>query len=117
MHSGSELIETWIPTGGFKLERRKARTPDGAVFAECLVPKWEIDDLMADRPCTRQTCLHRIVADCPPERIRRQEPAIASWIESQSRKILPTGITSPKRRQAGHLGCTPNLGYPWMGLW
>jgi hypothetical protein len=69
MHSGSELIQTWIPIGGFKLERRKARTPDGgATFTECLVPKWEIDDLMADYPCARQPCLHRIVADCEPEK-------------------------------------------------
>ena len=58
-----------IPVGGFKLERRKARTPDGgATVTECLVPKWEIDDLMQDQPCARQPCLHRIVADCPPEK-------------------------------------------------
>ncbi len=69
MHSGSELIETWIPVGGFKLKRRRVRTPDGgATFTECLVPKWEIDDLIADQPCARQPCLHRIVAECPPER-------------------------------------------------
>jgi hypothetical protein len=69
MHSGYELIEKWIPTGGFKLERRKARAPDrGAVFAQCLVPKWQIDDLMPDQPCARQPCLHRVVADCPPEK-------------------------------------------------
>jgi hypothetical protein len=68
MPAGSELIETWIPTGGFRLERRRARTPDGTLtFTECLVPKWEIDDLTPDRPCARQPCLHRIVADGPPE--------------------------------------------------
>jgi hypothetical protein len=61
MHSGSELVETWTPVGEFKLERRRARTPDGgAVLAECPVPKWEIDDLMPDHPCARQPCLHRI---------------------------------------------------------
>ena len=69
MTSGSELVQTWIPSGGFKLERRKARTPDGgATFAECLVPKWEIDDLTPDLSCARQPCLHRIVADCQPEK-------------------------------------------------
>jgi hypothetical protein len=68
MTAGSALIETWIPTGGFRIERRRARTPDGALtVTECLVPKWEIDDLMADQPCARQPCLHRIVADCGPE--------------------------------------------------
>ena len=69
MHTGSELVETWIPVSGFKIERRRVRTQDGgATVTECLVPKWEIDDLMADHPCARQPCLHRIVADCPPER-------------------------------------------------
>ena len=64
MTSGSELVETWIPVGGFKVERRKVRTPDGgATFTECLVPKWEIDDLTPDQPCARQPCLHRIVAE------------------------------------------------------
>jgi hypothetical protein len=69
MHTGSELVETWIPVSGFKIERRRVRTQDGgATVTECLVPKWEIDDLMPDHPCARQPCLHRIVADCPPER-------------------------------------------------
>ena len=65
MHSGSELIETWVPIGGFKIDRRRVRTRDGSLtFTDCLVPKWEIDDLMADQPCARQPCLHRIIADC-----------------------------------------------------
>jgi len=55
MHTGSELVETWTPVGGFKVERRKVRTPDGgATFGECLVPKWEIGDLTPDQPCARQ---------------------------------------------------------------
>jgi len=54
-HAGSELIETWIPDGGFKLERRKVQTPDGsATFTECLVPKWEFGELTPDQPCARQ---------------------------------------------------------------
>jgi hypothetical protein len=69
MHTGSELVETWIPSGGFKLERRKVRTPEGgATFTECLVPRWDTGELDLDRPCARQPCLHRIVADCLPER-------------------------------------------------
>jgi hypothetical protein len=56
-------------SGGFKVERRRVRTPDDDLtVTECLVSRWEIDDLMPDQPCTRQPCLHRIVADCPPEK-------------------------------------------------
>ena len=68
MHSGSELIQTWIPTGGFRIERRKLKTPDGgSAIADCLVPKWTDDDLAPDHPCARQPCLHRIFAECPPD--------------------------------------------------
>jgi hypothetical protein len=50
MTSGSELVKTWIPDGGFKIERRKVRTPDGtATVTECLVPKWDIGELTPDR--------------------------------------------------------------------
>jgi hypothetical protein len=74
MHIGSELVETWIPVGGFKIERRRVRTPDGgATVTECLVPKWDIGELDLDQPCARQPCLHRLVADCLPER----EPILA----------------------------------------
>ncbi len=33
--TSSQLFETWIPDGGFEVQRRK--TPDG--MADCLVPK------------------------------------------------------------------------------
>ena len=69
MPAGSELIETWIPNGGFKVERRRVRTQEGeATVTECLVPKWEHGELTSDQPCARQPSLHRIVADCPPEK-------------------------------------------------
>jgi hypothetical protein len=49
MHTGSELVETWIPTGGFRIERRKVRTQDGsAIVTECLVPRWDIGELDLD---------------------------------------------------------------------
>ena len=68
MHSGSELLQTWIPDGGFQIERRKLKTPDGgSAIADCLVPKWTDDELTPDKPCARQPCLHLIVADCPAE--------------------------------------------------
>ena len=39
MHTGSELLETWIPDGGFMIERRKLKTADGSPVADCRVPK------------------------------------------------------------------------------
>lgn len=68
MHSGSELLETWIPDGGFVIERRKLKTADGgSAVADCLVAKWPDDELARDLPCARQPCLHRIFAECPPD--------------------------------------------------
>jgi hypothetical protein len=67
--TGSELVETWIPDGGFKFERRRVRTPEGGTtVTECLVPKWGHGELTPDQPCARQPCLHWIVADCAPEK-------------------------------------------------
>jgi hypothetical protein len=58
MYGGSELLETWIPDGGFKMERRRTKAPDGgSTITECLVPKWAGDELTQDRPCARQPCL------------------------------------------------------------
>jgi hypothetical protein len=66
MHTGSDLLETWIPNGGFMIERRKLKTSDGgSAVADCLVPKWADDELARDLPCVRQPCLHRIFAECP----------------------------------------------------
>jgi hypothetical protein len=88
MHTGSELVETWIPVGGFKIERRKIRTPEGnTTFTDCLVPKWEPAELAADRPCARQPCLHRIVADRAPER--------APILDLAGRYGLLTAATTP----------------------
>jgi hypothetical protein len=68
MHTGSELLETWIPDGGFEIAKRRLKTGDGASAAvECLVAKWTDDELARDFPCARQPCLHRIFADCPPD--------------------------------------------------
>jgi len=69
-NSGAGLVETWIPDGGFEIQRRKMKTPDGNnVVTDCLVPKWSDDDLMADRPLHRQPFLHRVLAICPHDRI------------------------------------------------
>jgi hypothetical protein len=68
MHTGSELLETWIPDGGFEIAKRRLKTGDGgSALADCLVPKWADDELTPDLPCARQPCLHRIFADCPPD--------------------------------------------------
>jgi hypothetical protein len=67
MHTGADLLETWIPDGGFEITKRKLKTGDGVSAAvECLVAKWPDDELARDFPCVRQPCLHRIFADCPP---------------------------------------------------
>jgi hypothetical protein len=68
MHSGSELLETWIPDGGFGIAKRRLKTGDGgSALADCLVPKWTDDELTPHLPCARQPCLHRIFAECPPD--------------------------------------------------
>lgn len=72
MNSGAALVETWIPDGGFEIQRRKVKAADGgSVVADCLVPKWSSDDLTVDRPLHRQPCLHRILADCRYDQIVR----------------------------------------------
>lgn len=72
MNSDTGLVETWIPDGGFEVQRRKVKTPEGgAVVTECLVPKWSNDELTADRPLHRQPCLHRVLADCGHDQIVR----------------------------------------------
>lgn len=63
--TGSDLFETWIPDGGFEIQRRK--TNDGV--ADCLVPKWGQADVFASRPCQEQPCVHRLVADGPHDRV------------------------------------------------
>jgi hypothetical protein len=68
MTSGSELLETRILESASNFERRKVRTPDGDATVTCLVPRWNIGELTPDLRCTRQPCLHRIVANCPPEK-------------------------------------------------
>jgi len=45
----------------------QGQNPDGDTITECLVPKWEFGELTPEQPCARQPCLHRVVADCPPE--------------------------------------------------
>jgi hypothetical protein len=70
MNSGSGLVETWIPDGGFEIKRRKVKAADGgSVVTDCLVPKWSNDELTAGRPLHRQPCLHRILADCAHDQI------------------------------------------------
>ena len=55
METGTVLFETWVPTGGFRLERRKGKTPEGTVITtDWLVPAWAHDDLTATHPCAEQ---------------------------------------------------------------
>ena len=72
METGTVHFESWVPAGGFKLEKRKGKTPEGAVITtEWLVPVWAHDDLAASRPCAEQPCLHRVLADCRHDHVLR----------------------------------------------
>ena len=55
--TASALFETSVPHGGYKIDRRK----------DALVPAWPNDDFDMVRPFEDSPCLHRIVADCPPD--------------------------------------------------
>jgi hypothetical protein len=70
MKTGTVLFESWVPAGGFKLERRKGKTPEGAVVtADWLVPAWAHDELTAAHPCAEQPCIHRVLAECPHDQV------------------------------------------------
>jgi len=70
METGTVHFEAWVPNGGFKLERRKGKNPEGAVLAtDRLVPAWARDDLAATYPCAEQPCIHRVLADCRHDRV------------------------------------------------
>ena len=76
METGKVHFQTWVPAGGFKLERRKGKTPEGAVLTtDWLVPDWAEDDVAAAHPCAEQPCLHRILADCRHNQVLR----LAGW--------------------------------------
>jgi hypothetical protein len=60
MHTGSDFLETWIPDGGFMIERRKLKN-HGRRIGGCRLTwsrRWSGEDLIRDVPCTRQPCLH-----------------------------------------------------------
>jgi hypothetical protein len=68
MHTGSELLETWIPDGGFMTAKRKLKTGDGVSAAvECLVAKWPNDELARRSHSTR------------PLRRAQLWPLVPSW--------------------------------------
>ena len=70
MKTDAEALETWIPHGGFRLDRRKGKTPEGETLTtEWLVPAWASDGLTASRPCAEQPRLHRVLAECPHDQV------------------------------------------------
>jgi hypothetical protein len=74
--TGTEAAETWIPHGGFQLERRKGKTPEGSLLTtDWLVPAWANDDLTAVHPLAEQPCLHRLLATCPHDQVVK----LAGW--------------------------------------
>jgi hypothetical protein len=88
METGTVLFETWVPAGGFKLERRKGKTPEGAVITtDWLVPTWASDGLTATHPCAEQPCIHRVLAECPHNQVVK----VASFfgLLTATGKLLP----------------------------
>ncbi len=88
MQTGPGALETWVPVGGFKLEHRKGKTPEGSLLAtDWLVPTWASDNLNAAHPCVEQPCLHRVLAECPHDQVVK----IASLfgLLTASGKVLP----------------------------
>ena len=72
METGTVLFESWVPAGGFRLDHRKGKTPEGAVvITDWLVPTWASDGLTVTHPCAEQPCLHRILAECPHNQVVR----------------------------------------------
>lgn len=104
MHSGSELIETWVPKGGFRITRCKLQTRHyGIVVADCLVPRWENAELISVHPCEAQPCLHRLFAECRPDSGQFVNLASNYGLLSSSvtrrptpGEIVPASILSPE---------------------
>lgn len=70
MKTGADSLETWIPHGGFRLDHRKGKTPEGETLTtDWLVPTWASDGLTSAYPCAEQPCLHRLLAECPRDQV------------------------------------------------
>jgi hypothetical protein len=70
--TGTDAFQTWIPIGGFKLDHRKGKTPEGETLTtDWLVPAWAHDELTAVHPCAEQPCLHRLLAECSHDQVVR----------------------------------------------
>lgn len=109
MHTGSDLLETWIPDGGFVIERRKLKTAEGgSSLTDCLVPKWAGDELTRDFPCARQPCLHRIFADCPPDTGR---------IVSLAGRYGLLTVSIPRSPAPGHIVLADTLAPEPVEIW
>jgi predicted RNA-binding Zn ribbon-like protein len=68
--TGTEALEIWIPLGGFRLDRRKGKTPEAEILrTDWLVPALAYDDVAATHPLAEQPCLHRVLATCPHDRV------------------------------------------------
>jgi len=68
--TGTEALQTWVPLGGFRLDRRKGKTPEGETLTtDWLVPALAYDDVAAAHPLAEQPCLHRIIATCPHDQV------------------------------------------------
>lgn len=101
MKTGTEALETWIPLGGFRLEHRKGKTPEGETLTtDWLVPLLAYDDVAAAHPLAEQPCLHRIVATCPHDQV--VEVAGLCGLLTATGKVARVGDLPPEPVETWH---------------
>ena len=70
MKTGTDALETWVPLGGFRLDHRKGKTPEGEFLTtDWLVPVLTYDGVSPAHPCAEQPCLHRVLAECSRDQV------------------------------------------------
>jgi predicted RNA-binding Zn ribbon-like protein len=108
METGTVLFEAWVPAGGFKLERRKGKTPEGAaITTDWLVPTWASDGLTVTHPCAEQPCIHRVLAECPHNQVVKV--ASLFGLLTATGKVLPPEPVDVWHRESRALRNTTTL--------
>jgi len=99
--TGTEALETWVPLGGFRLDHRKGKTPEGEFSTtDWLVPVLAYDGVAPGYPCTEQPCLHRVLATCPHDQVIRL--ASMYGLLTASGKVARAGDLPPEPVETWH---------------
>jgi hypothetical protein len=99
--TGTEALETWVPLGGFRLDRRKGKTPEGEFSTtDWLVPVLAYDGVSPGYPCTDQPCLHRVLAACPHDQVVKL--ASLYGLLTASGKVARAGDLPPEPVETWH---------------